>query len=178
MAKNKVLYAGALAEDTRNIMNHNFSDVSVASATLSATSSDTGTTLTNIAGLTTDTNPNNYLQAGGTYKFRIHLSGVATANSGMKIGLKQNNGLTLTSIESSAVGTTASAVVCQHSTTTTDAASLMASTTAFLKCVIEGTFVVLTSGSLQVQGAQNASHADTTSFYLGSYMTVEHITTG
>lgn len=164
MTKNIVKNEGVLDATTRKIINDNLEDVGYCTATLSATSGDTGTTLTNIAGMVTGT-----LQPG-TYKFRIHLAGVATANSGMKVGLKQSVASMLTSIESIAVGTTATGVVCQHSTTATDAASLMASTTAFLKLTIEGTVVVALAGTLQVQGAQNASHADTTSFYLGSFM--------
>ena len=106
-----------------------------------------------------------------TYRFMIHLAGVATANSGLKVGLKQGTASMLTSIESIARGFTASAVAVQHSTTATDAASLFASTSAVINCIIEGTVVVATAGTLQVQAAQNASHADTTSVYLGSYMT-------
>jgi hypothetical protein len=165
MSKNTVKNEGALSADTRKILNDNTSDVSVASATFSATSGDTSTTLTNVAGLVTGT-----LEAG-TYRFRIHLAGVATANSGLKVGLKQGTASMLTSIESIARGFTASAVAVQHSTTATDAASLFASTSAVINCIIEGTVVVATAGTLQVQAAQNASHADTTSVYLGSYMT-------
>lgn len=165
MSKNTVKNEGALSADTRKILNDNTSDVSVASATFSATSGDTSTTLTNVAGLVTGT-----LEAG-TYRFMIHLAGVATANSGLKVGLKQGTASMLTSIESIARGFTASAVAVQHSTTATDAASLFASTSAVINCIIEGTVVVATAGTLQVQAAQNASHADTTSVYLGSYMT-------
>lgn len=178
MTKNRVNYEGALSHDAKNIINHNFSDVSLCTTQFDAVTGTTGATLTNVIGMATDTNPREYLVAGETYKFRIELHGVATANSGLKIGLKQNNGCTLTSIESIAKGFTASAVAVQHSTTATDAASLFASTSAVIACTIEGTLVVATGGTLQLQAAQNAAHADTTSVYAGSYMTFERVTTG
>lgn len=166
MAKDRVLYEGAFTNDTRLAINRNFSDVSLCTTQFDAVTSTTGTTLTNVVGMTTDS----ISLAAGTYRFTINLAGVATSNSGLKIGLKQNNGLTLTSIESTAKGFTASAVAVQHSTTATDAASLFASTTAVIKCEIDGTMVIATAGTIQLQAAQNAAHADTTSVYVGSRM--------
>lgn len=166
MSKNRLLdgNVGVLDGGAKKIINENFSDVSLCTTQLDLA---TSTTLTNVAGMVTDAIT---FVAGGTYRFKIHLAGTATSNGGLKVGLKQNNGLTLTSIESTAKGFTASAVAVQHSTTATDAASLFASTTAVIECVIEGTLVVLTGGTLQLQAAQNASHSDTTSIYVGSHM--------
>jgi hypothetical protein len=48
--------------------------------------------------------------------------------------------------------------------------SLAASTTAILKARITGTCVVALAGTLQLQAAQNAAHADTTSVFVGSFM--------
>lgn len=137
------------------------------SATLSATSGDTGTTLTNLAGLVQTVVP-------GTYKFKIDIGGVATANSGMKLAFKYTTAV-LGSLEAIGKGFTATGVVAQHTTTATDQASLLASTTAFIAATIEGTMVVTTGGTVQLQGAQNASHVDTTSFYLGSTMEFKRI---
>lgn len=166
MAKDRILYEGALTNDTRRAIDRNFADVSLCTTQFDAITGTTGATLTNVVGMTTD----GLSLAAGTYRFYISLAGVATTNSGLKVGLKQNNGLTLTSIESSASGFTASAVATQHSTTATDAASLFASTTAVIRCVIEGTMVIATAGTIQLQAAQNAAHADTTSIYTGSRM--------
>jgi len=169
MSKNRLndFNVGTLDASAKKIINENLSDVSLCTTQFDAVTGTTGATLTNVVGLTTDS----LSLAAGTYKFYIHLSTVATSNSGLKIGLKQNNGLTLTSIESVAKGYTASGVAVQHSTTATDAASLFASTTAVIECVIEGTLVVATAGTIQLQAAQNAAHADTTSVYTGSFMT-------
>lgn len=166
MAKDRVLYEGALSNDSRRAIDRNFADVSLCTTQFDAVTGSTGTTLTNVVGMTTDA----ISLTPGTYRFQIFLAGVATANSGLKVGLKQNNGLTLTSIESTAKGFTASAVAVQHSTTATDAASLFASTTAVISCVIDGTMVIATAGTIQLQAAQNAAHADTTSVYAGSRM--------
>lgn len=166
MAKDRVIDDGCFHDSTRRTVNRNFPDVSLCTTQFDAVTGTTGATLTNVVGMTTDA----FTLTPGTYRFDIHLPGVATSNSGLKVGLKQNNGLTLTSIESTAKGFTASAVAVQHSTTATDAASLFASTTAVIKCEIEGTMVVATAGTIQLQAAQNAAHADTTSVYVGARM--------
>lgn len=165
MAKNRIKYEGVFDAGSRLSANQNFADVSLCTTQFDAVTGTTGTTLTNVVGMVTDS-----LIAGRTYRFKIHLAGVATSNSGLKIGLKQGTASMLTSIESTAKGFTASAVAVQHSTTATDAASLFASTTAVIECIIEGTLVVALSGTLQLQAAQNAAHADTTSVYVGSHM--------
>lgn len=172
MAKNRLLsgQVGAFAEDMRLIINHNLRDDSVSTTQFDAVTGTTGATLTNVVGLVSDT-----LRAATQYKFRIHLAGTATTNCGLKVGLKQNNGLTLTQMEATSQGFTAAAAATQHSTSTTDAASLFASTTAVIKCVIEGTFTVGVAGTIQLQAAQNAAHADTTSVYVGSFMTLEEV---
>lgn len=166
MAKDRVTESGCFSDPVRRIIDRNFADVSLCTTQFDAVTGTTGATLTNVVGMTTDA----FSLTAGTYRFSIHLPGVATANSGLKVGLKQNNGLTLTSIESTAKGFTASAVAVQHSTTATDAASLFASTTAVIKCEIEGTMVIATAGTIQLQAAQNAAHADTTSVYSGARM--------
>lgn len=171
MAKNRVLTEGAFDYTVRKTVNENFSDVSLCTTQFDAVTGTTGTTLTNVVGMVTDS----ISITPGTYRFQINVHGVATANSGMKLGLKFGTASMLTSIESMATGYTASAQVTQHSTTATDAASLFASTTAVIRVVIEGTMVVAAAGTLQLQAAQNAAHADTTSVYVGSYMSFTRV---
>ncbi len=134
--------------------------VAKVSTQFDAVTGTTGTTLTNVVGASTTV-------VAGTYKFKVHVAGVATANSGMKLGFKYTTTV-LSSMECTARAHTASAVVVQHSTTATDAATLLGSTTAIINAELEGTMVVSTGGTIQLQAAQNAAHADTTSVYVGS----------
>jgi hypothetical protein len=134
-----------------------------------AVTGTTGATLTNVVGLTGFA-----LAAAGVYTFDLHIAGVATANSGHKLGFKYTTA-TLTSIESMAVAHTASAVAATHSTTATDAATLHGATTATLDITIKGRIVVNAAGTLAVQCAQNAAHADETKVYVGSYLTLTRI---
>lgn len=164
--KDRVKYEGAFPQDSRDTVNRNFSDVSLCATQLDATAN---TTLADIPGMVTDT-----LRAG-TYRFAISLAGTAGASGGLKVALKQNNGLTLSSIEATAKGFAAAAVAVQHTTTTTDATSLLASTSAVIKTEIDGTFVMATDGTLQLQAAQNASNATTSSVYIGSRMEITRI---
>jgi hypothetical protein len=130
-----------------------------------AVTGTTGTTLTNIVGLTGIA-----LVASGVYQFQINISGVSTANSGIKLGFKYTT-LTLTDMEAVGVGNTASAVATQHTTTATDQATLYAQTAAVIAVRIFGRVTVNAAGTLAVQAAQNAAHADTTSVYVGSSAT-------
>lgn len=164
MAKNKVLYEGVLSADTREVLNENFYDVGYCSTQFLADSSGTGTTLTNVTGMVTDT------LTPGTYAFRIVLRVTATANSGFKCGLKFGTASMLTSISARTKAYTASAIATTSFTTATDAASMVAATTAYTGIEIDGTLVVSTSGTLQFQAAQNASHADDTTVEVGSFM--------
>lgn len=134
-----------------------------------AVTGTTGTTLTNVVGLTAFA-----LAAAGVYKFELHISGVATANSGHKLGFKYTTA-TLTSLESSAKAFSAAAVAVTQTTTATDQATLHGATTATLDIVITGRIVVNAAGTLAVQCAQNAAHADETKVYAGSYMTLTRI---
>lgn len=163
MAKDRVLTVGTFDDTVRRVVDRNFSDISLCSTQTDVTSS---TTLINVTGMTTDL----ISLTAGTYKFDVKLSGTAGASGGWKLGFKQNNGLTLTSIESNAKGYTASAVAVQHSTTATDAASLFAQTAAVIACDITGTMVIATGGTIQLQFAQNASDGTACSIYLGSRM--------
>lgn len=127
------------------------------SANVTATSS---TTLANLTGLS-------HTVVAGTYRYRVHLQTLATGNGGTKAAFKLTTTV-LTSIQNTSQAITASAIAAARTTTTTDQASLQASTAANLQVILEGTIVVGTGGTIQVQGAQNASHEDTTTFYQGS----------
>lgn len=134
-----------------------------------AVTGTTGATLTNIVGLTAFS-----LAAAGVYAFQIHISGIATDNSGMKLGFGYTT-LTATSLESSARGYVAAAVAVQHTTTATTGMTLFGQTASVLAVDIYGRLVVNAAGTLAVQAAQNAAHADTTSVYVGSWATFQRI---
>ena len=171
MAKNKVLNEGALDSTTRSIINHNLTDVSLCTTQLDAVTGTTGTTLTSIAGMVSDT------LEPGTYEVHIHWSGVSTANSGVKLGLKWGTASMITATEITATGRTASASATQHTTTSTDQTSLFAQTAAVIEVDIRGVVTVGVAGTLTLQQAQNAAHADTTSTYVKSVMKITPIFT-
>jgi len=107
------------------------------------------------------------LVAGATYRFRAVLpSTVASGTGGIKYAFKYTTA-TLTSIEATAKGYTASAVAVQHTTTTTDQADLFTQAAVVLLTEIEGTLVVNAAGTLNIQMAQNTSNASNTVALVG-----------
>lgn len=121
----------------------------------------TNVTLANLTGLVQTV-------VAGTYEYNISLQTLATANGGVKAAFKLTSTV-LTSLQNIsrsfvAAGSPATA----RTTTTTDQASLVAATAAYTQVDLKGTIVVGTGGTIQLQGAQNASHSDTTTFYTGS----------
>lgn len=128
----------------------------------------TSTALTNITGLSVA------LAAGGAYAFSAYIPGTATANGGAKFAIGTSDTLTATSISYTGRnmnGTTINAV----STTTTLGAVVGAATAVLTNALIEGTIVVNAAGTMTVQIAQNASHADTTSAYVNGNLRVTRI---
>lgn len=123
---------------------------------------NSSTTLANITGLTGFA-----LTASGVYQFEIDLSCISTANCGIKVAFKYTTA-TMTALDAVGQGFTASAVAVQHTTTTTDQASLFAQTAAVISVRIVGRITVNVAGTLSIQAAQNASHSDTTAVYTGS----------
>ncbi len=121
------------------------------------------TVLANVTGLTAQT-----LVAGATYKFRCVLPGTADGTSGIKYAFKYTTA-TLTSIEATGIGNTASAVATQHTTTTTDATLLFDQAAAVIFVVLEGTAVINVGGTVALQ---IGTHTGTTtcSCYLGATM--------
>lgn len=109
-----------------------------------------------VPGLSVSLNP-------GTYKFRANLpSTVASGTGGIKYAFNYTNGLTLTSLQATAKGFTASAVAVQNVTSTTTQADLFTQAAVVIDTVIEGKFVVATAGTLSIQMAQNTSNASNT----------------
>lgn len=104
----------------------------------------------------------------GTYAYRADIQCLSTANGGIKVGLGLTTAV-LTSIENVGKGTTAAGAGASARTTTgTDGATLYGSTAAITAVVLTGTMVVGTGGTVYLTGAQNASHADESTFYTGS----------
>lgn len=121
------------------------------------------TVLANVTGLTAQT-----LVAGATYRFRCVLPGTADGTSGIKYAFKYTTA-TLTSIEATGIGQTASAIATQHTTTTTDATLLFDQAAVVILVVLEGTMVVNAGGTVALQ---IGTHTGTTtcSCYLGATM--------
>lgn len=125
------------------------------------------TTLANLAGMVHYVTP-------GTYKFHVHLQVTAGASGGTKVAFKYTDA-TLSALQSISQATTASAIAVTRVTSTTDQASLTAATAAHAFVEIKGTMVVSASGTIQVQGAQNASNATATNFFVGSYFELQRV---
>lgn len=106
----------------------------------------------------------------GTYKFEIDLDTTSTANGGVKAAFKFTTAVAST-LNALAIAVDAAAVAAARFTTATDQASITAATVATVAVKIVGTVIVTTGGTLQLQFAQNASHADTSSVLVGSSMT-------
>lgn len=164
MAKNYVKYEGAFDATARKIVNDNIPDVSRCSTQFLADSGSTGTTLTNVTGLLSDV-----LQPG-IYEVDINLITTATANSGFKAALKWGTASMITSTALSVTALSASAVAATTFTTSTDASSFVAATSAYVNVKVKGTITVAIAGTIQLQAAQNASHADDTTVEVGSTM--------
>lgn len=171
MAKNKFLEEGAFHQGVKNRLNNNIPDVSFCTTEFDVDSGTTGTTLANVTGMVTDT------LEPGTYTVYIHLDCVATANSGLKAALKFGTASMLTSLALVSTAFTATGVGVARATTATDAATIQGSTAAIIRCVIEGKIVVAAAGTLQLQAAQNASHADNTTIYTSSFMKIQRVAT-
>ncbi len=121
------------------------------------------TALADVTGLT-----GQVLVAGATYKFRCVLPGTSDTTSGISYGFNYTTA-TLTSIESTSLAYTASAVAVAHSTTTTDQALLVDTAGVRILCVIEGTMVVNAGGTLALQVGTHTG-TTTASVYAGATM--------
>jgi hypothetical protein len=131
-----------------------------------AVTGTTGTTLTNIVGLSLN------VLAGASYAFEAYLAGVATTNSGVKFAI--GGTATATSISYAGAQTNGTAINA-NTVTTTLGAAVAGATTVWTNGHIRGTIVVNAGGTLTVQAAQNAAHADTTSVYVNSHFNLTRI---
>lgn len=162
MTKNTVNFEGALTFDIRKIINDNIRDISRCSTQFSQASS---TTLANVTGLTSD------ILQPGIYDVDINLITTANASGGVKAALKWSTASMITATALSVTGLSAAAVAATTFTTSTDAASIIAATTAYVNVKIKGTITVALAGTLTLQAAQNASNAAATTVEVGSTMT-------
>lgn len=170
MTKNRIdgSMDGAVTLSTRTRINNNIADVGLVTSQIDYAST---TTLADVSGMSTS-----QLNVG-TYRFTVDLDTVATTNGGLKVAFKQNNGLTLSALSCRAVSFTASGLTSSRVTSTTDAASLYAASTATVRLVLTGYFIVATEGTITFQAAQNASAggADTSSIYPGSSFRITRV---
>lgn len=133
---------------------------------IDAVTGTTGTTLTNITGMSVN------VLAAGVYVIDAHFTGTSTANSGLKLAISGN-----------ATATSISVTGKQFNGTTMNASSIVtgldsavaAATTVFTDATMRGTIVVNAAGTITAQFAQNAAHADVTSIFVNSSMTLTRI---
>ncbi len=145
---------------TRGWINSRIISAKVSVTQLDAT---TNTTLATVPGCS------HHLLSGKTYIFEAHITGTSTANGGAKAAIAGDGILSasqFTAVASNANGTTQNA----RTSTTTLGNAIGASTTVFTDIIILGTIVVNKPGLCSLQFAQNASHSDTSSAYVGSYI--------
>ncbi len=124
--------------------------------------------------LTTVTGCSVALLAGATYQFEAHITGTATANGGMKAAIAGDGTLSATSF--SCTGQNFNAATENAATTTTTLGTAVGASTAVVTDMyLTGAIVVNAAGVLNLQIAQNASHADTTSAYVNSTLKVTRV---
>ena len=154
MTQQTIREEGAFQYTQRKQINDNFTELYAAtqiSRTSAAVTKNASAAYENVTGLSQTVVP-------GTYKFRCVLpSTVASGTGGIKYCFNYTTTV-LSSIESSATGFTASAVAVQHTTTTTTQTDLFTQAAVVILTIIEGTFVVTTGGTIDVQVAQNTSN--------------------
>lgn len=135
---------------------------------LNCSSATTSTTLTLVPGC------QHVLQSGATYIIEAHITGTATANGGAKATVGGVGGLTATSF--TLTGSNTNAGTTNAKTTTTTLGTAVGGSTAVLTdFILLGSIVVGVGGTLQLQFAQNASHADISSVYVGSYLKITRV---
>jgi hypothetical protein len=148
-------------------------DTKALAADFTASSADTGTTLTSLTGFSWA------VEAGATYRFRMVIPLVTmTVNNGLKLAFKLTTA-TLTSINlrvRSSTDTDNTGAVSANFATTTDQATWVAqNAVVYTNIVVEGTFVVNAAGSIAVQAAANASHADVLNIKKGAFAMLQRV---
>lgn len=136
--------------------------------TSAAVTKNTSAVYANVTGLTGTV-------VAGTYSFRCVLpSTVASGTGGIKYCFNYTTAV-LSSLQSSAAGYTASAVAVQNVTSTTAQADLFTQAAVVIRTIIEGTFVVTTGGTIDVQMAQNTSNGSDTVALVGGSLQLTRI---
>lgn len=133
-------------------------------STVSVTSS---TTLVNVPGLSATVIP------GATYAFRAVLPTTSGASGGTKAALGGTS--TWTSINTSSLTYTASAVAVNQGTTATPGTSIAGATASNILTILEGTVVINAAGTLTVMFAQNASNGTASVVLANANFTVVRI---
>ncbi|HEV8679338.1 MAG TPA: hypothetical protein VGQ90_08180, partial [Stellaceae bacterium] len=143
---------GGTLTDTTN------QEFQVSSATLTKTSD---TALAIIPGLS------QALTAGKTYHCRGHLTGTSGTSGGIKVALVATSGLSATQTTFTGYtwnGTTAVA----NTTVTALGSNIAANTAVYSDLYIDGSILVNAGGTINVEGAQNASNSTPTTVLQGS----------
>lgn len=122
---------------------------------------NTGTTLANITNLA-------QVVVVGTYRFRAVLKTTAGGTGGFKIAFNYTTAV-LSAIDATAYGYTATAIATAGTTTTTTQTSIISTATAYTSIILEGTMVVTTGGTVDLQMAENNANS-TSSVLVGSTM--------
>lgn len=126
----------------------------------------TTTTLANVTGLSFTVTP-------GKYAFKAYLPTTCGGTGGVKLAFNYITAA-LSALNATAYAYTASAIATSTTTTTTTQTSIVASNTAFTSVILEGTMVVTTGGTVNLQFAENSANS-TSSVLVGGYMTFTRI---
>lgn len=103
----------------------------------------------------------------GTYRFSLRLpSTVASGTGGIKYAFHYTTTV-VSVLEATSRGTTSAAIAVQHTTTVTDVADLFSQAAVVIYAEVDGTMVVTTGGTVQVQMAQNTSNGSNTIALIG-----------
>ena len=119
--------------------------------------------------LTAVPNCSHKLLAGKTYIIEAHITGTATANGGAKAAIVGDGVLTANFFTLRGTNTN-NATTNAVSTTTTLGNAVAGSTSVMTDMILLGSISVNVGGVATLEFAQNASHSDTSSVYVGSYV--------
>lgn len=161
MPVNKVTDEGSFTFASRKTINDNFRDISQCTTAFTISAD---TTLANVVGMATG------ILQPGDYEVDINLITTAGGSGGVKIGLKWGTASMITATALTVEGLTAAGIAVTTFTTSTDAASIIGATTAYVSVKVKGRITVAVAGTLQLQAAQNASNGTATTVGLGSTM--------
>jgi len=153
---------GRVTTGSANAVNVRPGNAVRATADLTAT---TNVTLANITGLSMN------LEAGRKYVIRAKLFTTSTANGGLKVGF----GGTATATSMIAEAKSYTTTTLNGSAQVTALGAILGATVATDSAEIWAEIIVNAAGTLTIQAAQNASHAETTTVKIGSFMIIEDV---